>query len=94
MQTETHGRIKAEAFAEGVAAAQAAASRDGFRWGDAVAHPAHERVCELRGIVGDTAYLLDAEAGMITLPADGLFNPNVARREAVGAALLTVISPN
>lgn len=94
MGMKPRDEIKSMAFAAGVSAAQAEASRVGFRWGDIVAHPSLERTCELRGIVGGTAYLLDAEEGMIRVPAEGLFDPNVALRAAVAAALQAAVCWN
>lgn len=94
MGMASRDEIKSLAFAAGVSAAQAEARRVGFRWGDVVAHPSFGRTCELRGIVGGTAYLLDPEEGMIEVAAEGLFDPNVALRAAVAAALLSAICSN
>lgn len=94
MTTVSHDEIKAQSIAAGVVAAQDAARREGFRWGDIVTHPSLERACQLRGIVGDTAYLFDAVDGMIEVPADEIFDPNVAHSAAVSAALAATVCPN
>jgi hypothetical protein len=69
---------KEKLIGEAIQHAQVIAKEQHFDFDQLVAHPDHPRICKLRGVEGDIAYLLDKETGMIEVDAARVFDPLVA----------------